>query len=61
VPQLTVAENVSVPLVLKGESVSASVRKANELLATLGLEGRGKAHRSSCQAVNSNVWRSRAH
>jgi putative ABC transport system ATP-binding protein len=43
VPQLTVAENVSVPLVLKGESVSASVRKANELLTTLGLEGRGKS------------------
>ncbi|MCE2882812.1 MAG: ABC transporter ATP-binding protein [Planctomycetaceae bacterium] len=42
VPQLSVAENVSVPLVLKGESVAASVRKANELLATLGLEGRGK-------------------
>ena len=43
VPQLTVAENVSVPLVLKGESVGAAVRKANELLATLGLEGRGKS------------------
>jgi putative ABC transport system ATP-binding protein len=43
VPQLTVAENVSVPLVLKGESVASSVRKANELLATLGLEGRGKS------------------
>ena len=43
VPQLTVAENVSVPLVLKGESVGAAVKKANELLATLGLEGRGKS------------------
>ncbi|MEY5060848.1 MAG: Macrolide export ATP-binding/permease protein MacB [Planctomycetota bacterium] len=43
VPQLTVAENVSVPLVLKGESVSAAVKRANELLATLGLEGRGKS------------------
>ena len=43
VPQLTVAENVSVPLVLKGESVGASVRKANDLLATLGLEGRGRS------------------
>jgi putative ABC transport system ATP-binding protein len=43
VPQLTVAENVSVPLVLKGESVGAAVRKANELLATLGLEGRGRS------------------
>ena len=41
VPQLTVAENVSVPLVLKGESVGAAVRKAVELLDTLGLEGRG--------------------
>jgi putative ABC transport system ATP-binding protein len=41
VPQLTVAENVSVPLVLKGESVAAAVKRANELLATLGLEGRG--------------------
>jgi len=43
VPQLTVAENVSVPLVLKGESVAASVKRANELLETLGLEGRGKS------------------
>jgi putative ABC transport system ATP-binding protein len=43
VPQLSVAENVSVPLVLKGESVGAAVRKAHELLATLGLEGRGKS------------------
>jgi len=43
VPQLSVAENVSVPLVLKGESVASSVRKANELLATLGLDGRGKS------------------
>ena len=43
VPQLTVAENVSVPLVLKGESVSASIKRADELLATLGLEGRGKS------------------
>ncbi len=43
VPQLTVAENVSVPLVLKGESVSAAVKKAGELLATLGLEGRSKS------------------
>jgi putative ABC transport system ATP-binding protein len=43
VPQLSVAENVSVPLVLKGESVGAAVRQANELLATLGLEGRGKS------------------
>jgi len=43
VPQLTVAENVSVPLVLKGESVGAAVKKANDLLATLGLEGRGKS------------------
>jgi len=43
VPQLTVAENVSVPLVLKGESVGAAVRKATELLATLGLEGRGQS------------------
>ena len=43
VPQLTVAENVSVPLVLKGESVGAAVKKATELLATLGLEGRGKS------------------
>ena len=41
VPQLTVAENVSVPLVLKGESVGAAVRKAHDILATLGLEGRG--------------------
>jgi putative ABC transport system ATP-binding protein len=41
VPQLSVAENVSVPLVLKGESVGSAVRKSNELLATLGLEGRG--------------------
>jgi putative ABC transport system ATP-binding protein len=29
--------------VLKGESVGAAVRKANELLATLGLDGRGKS------------------
>ncbi len=43
VPQLSVAENVSVPLVLKGESVGAAVRAANELLATLGLEGRGRS------------------
>ncbi len=43
VPQLTVAENVSIPLVLKGESVAAAVRKANDLLMTLGLEGRGKS------------------
>ena len=43
VPQLSAAENVSVPLVLKGESVGAAVRKAHELLATLGLEGRGKS------------------
>ncbi len=28
---------------LKGESVGAAVRKANELLATLGLDGRGKS------------------
>jgi putative ABC transport system ATP-binding protein len=43
VPQLSVAENVSVPLVLKGESVGSAVRKANDLLATLGLEGRGRS------------------
>jgi len=43
VPQLSVSENVSVPLVLKGESVGSSVRRADELLATLGLEGRGKS------------------
>ena len=43
VPQLSVAENVSVPLVLKGESVGAAVRKANDLLETLGLQGRGKS------------------
>ena len=43
VPQLTVAENVSIPLVLKGETVAAAVRKANDLLMTLGLEGRGKS------------------
>ncbi len=43
VPQLSIAENVSVPLVLKGESVGAAVRKANALLETLGLEGRGKS------------------
>ena len=43
VPQLTVAENVSVPLVLKGESVGAAVRKAHDILATLGLEGRGSS------------------
>ncbi|MCE2884009.1 MAG: ABC transporter ATP-binding protein [Planctomycetaceae bacterium] len=43
VPQLSVSENVSVPLVLKGESVGAAVRRADELLATLGLEGRGKS------------------
>ncbi|MFM7261815.1 MAG: ABC transporter ATP-binding protein, partial [bacterium] len=42
VPQLSVSENVSVPLVLKGESVGAAVKRADELLATLGLEGRGK-------------------
>jgi putative ABC transport system ATP-binding protein len=42
VPQLSVAENVSVPLVLKGESVGAALRRAHELLDTLGLEGRGK-------------------
>ena len=29
VPQLSVAENVSVPLVLKGESVAAAVRKSH--------------------------------
>ncbi len=43
VPQLTVAENVSVPLVLQGESVASAVRRANVLLETLGLEGRGKS------------------
>ena len=43
VPQLTVAENVSVPLVLKGESVAAAVRKSAELLAILGLEGRDQS------------------
>ncbi|MEY3021931.1 MAG: Macrolide export ATP-binding/permease protein MacB [Planctomycetota bacterium] len=43
VPQLTVAENVAVPLVLKGESMGASLRRANALLDTLGLEGRGRS------------------
>jgi putative ABC transport system ATP-binding protein len=43
VPQLSVAENVSVPLVLKGESVGAAVKRADELLARLGLEGRGRS------------------
>jgi putative ABC transport system ATP-binding protein len=43
IPQLTVAENVAVPLVIRGESRRRAVAKAEELLEKVGLGGRAKA------------------
>ena len=40
IPQLTIAENVAVPLVIRGERVSTAVEKAKALLARVGLAGR---------------------
>lgn len=42
IPTLTAAENVSIPLILNGVNRHAALTKANETLASLGLEGRGK-------------------
>ncbi len=43
IPQLTVAENVAIPLVIRGESRRAAVRTAGDLLAKVGLEGRERS------------------
>jgi putative ABC transport system ATP-binding protein len=43
IPQLTVAENVSVPLVIRGEPRRAAVRKAAAILDAVGLGGREKS------------------
>ncbi len=43
IPQLTAAENIAVPLVIRGESRRRAVQAASELMAKVGLEGREKA------------------
>ena len=43
VPTLTAAENVSVPLLLNGAPRGEALRRAEEILATVGLAGRGDA------------------
>lgn len=42
-PTLTAAENVAVPLMILGEGRHAAVKKAYEVLATVGLADRGKS------------------
>ena len=39
-PSLTAAENVAVPLLLRGEARAAAVRRGRDLLARMGLESR---------------------
>jgi putative ABC transport system ATP-binding protein len=41
-PKLTAAENVALPLVFQGTDKSERIKRANELLADVGLEDRGK-------------------
>lgn len=41
IPTLTAAENASIPLILNGVDRKVAIKKAEELLAGLGLEGRG--------------------
>lgn len=41
IPTLNLVENVSVPLLISGESRSSAEKKARTLLDSLGLEGRG--------------------
>lgn len=41
IPTLTVAENVSIPLLLNGVNRHTAIEQAAELLAKLGLKGRG--------------------
>jgi putative ABC transport system ATP-binding protein len=43
IPQLTVAENVSVPLVIRGERRRNALRKAGEILDRVGLGGRERS------------------
>jgi len=45
-PSLTAAENVAVPLFVAGWNRRTAVEKAEDLLATLGLEGRTRAYPS---------------
>lgn len=42
-PTLTVAENVAVPLIINGTSLGQSIKKASEILATVGLGDRTNA------------------
>ncbi len=42
IPTLSVAENVAVPLVILGEGFGAACRRAVDMLARVGLEGREK-------------------
>ncbi|MBI5362172.1 MAG: ABC transporter ATP-binding protein [Planctomycetes bacterium] len=43
VPTLSVAHNVALPLLILGEGFASALRKADDLLARVGLEGRGDA------------------
>jgi putative ABC transport system ATP-binding protein len=42
-PTLTAAENVAVPLMILGEGRHSAVKKAQEMLAKVGLEARGRS------------------
>jgi len=43
IPQLTIAENVAVPLVIRGERVRTALRKAEAMLDLVGLGGRERS------------------
>jgi putative ABC transport system ATP-binding protein len=43
IPTLTIEENVAVPLIIRGESRAVAARRAREVLASVGLDGRASA------------------
>jgi putative ABC transport system ATP-binding protein len=43
IPTLTAAENVAVPLLIRGESRGTALRRANEALERVGIGGRGRS------------------
>ena len=58
-PDFTAAENVAMPLLVRGEGLKQSLQTAGEWLGEVGLGGRGDNVPASFPGASSNAWPSR--
>ena len=62
IPNLNVAENIMLPLLLDGKKMRDYKKPLKDILEVVGLsDKRGHTPPANCPGDNSNVWQSPAH